>query len=70
MFTWLRRLLRRRAVASDINDNEVERLKQILALVEENPNASEVSRMLARDVEDRILRPPGGGRSSSPISSS
>ncbi len=69
MFAWLRKIFRTKTASTGISEDEVQKLKQIMTLLRENPHASDVMEMLGKDFEARIVKRDKGGSSSSPISS-
>lgn len=70
MFTWIRRMFGKETPSSGISEYEAEQLERIHTLLRDNPDASNVMKMLAKDFEVRSLRQDSGGSSSSPLSSS
>lgn len=69
MFNWIRRMFRKRTVHSRISDNEEQHRERIRALLRDNPDVSDLMRMLGEDFVARSRKRGGGSSSSSPISS-
>lgn len=70
MFTWIRNIFGKETASSGISEYEEQQLERIHTLLRDNPDASDVMKMLAKDFEARSLREDRGGSSSSPLSSS
>lgn len=70
MFTWMRKIFSKESASSGISEYEEEQLERIHALLRDNPDATDVMKMLAKDFEARSLTQDRGGSSSSPLSSS
>lgn len=69
MFNWIRRILRMKAVGSGMIEQEAQQRERLNAVLRENPDASNMMKMLAKDFEARSLKHDKEGSASSPVSS-
>lgn len=65
MFDWVRDLFRNNP--SNFVSKELE--SQLKDFLRDNPDASDMTKTLVRDLEARSLKEDGGGSASSPVSS-